>query len=164
MCTISCIILLAQTTVQFHVSSYMHRPQTHNSYYTVKYEIPEQPFKAVWLFLPSCSLIVAGQPWVFWISLHHGEWRLSVCQLWVGTTGLNWVFLAQGWWGLLSLFCLFCYSPLLLSLSRNWLPMEYYVYIWQVSPQLSCGDTWQIWTWFKLNNVYFCKIKIFSNG
>ena len=31
-----------------------------------------------------------------------------------------------------------------------------YLYIWQVSPQLSCRDTWQIWTWLKKSNLYFC--------
>ena len=33
-----------------------------------------------------------------------------------------------------------------------------------MSPQLSCGDTWKIWTWLKLSNLYFCKIKISRNG
>ena len=32
------------------------------------------------------------------------------------------------------------------------------VYIWQVSPQLSCDDTCQIWMWFKLSSRYCCKI------
>ena len=31
---------------------------------------------------------------------------------------------------------------------------EYHVHIWQVSPQLSCGDTCQIWMWCKESNRY----------
>ena len=41
------------------------------------------------------------------------------------------------------------------TLSIYTLAIEYHVYIWQVSPQLSCGDTWQIWMWFKESNRYF---------
>ena len=37
-------------------------------------------------------------------------------------------------------------------------------YIWQVSPQLSCGDTCQIWTWFMEYNGCFYKIDIFPFG
>ena len=33
-----------------------------------------------------------------------------------------------------------------------------------MSPQLSCGDTWQIWTRLKIFNLKFYKIKISSNG
>ena len=44
------------------------------------------------------------------------------------------------------------------------LDIEYRVYIWQVSPQLSCGDTCQIWMWFRESNRYFCKIENFAYG
>ena len=37
--------------------------------------------------------------------------------------------------------------------------IEYHVYIWQVSPQPSCGDTCQIWMWFKEYNGHFCEIE-----
>ena len=40
--------------------------------------------------------------------------------------------------------------------SKQRLPVGYQVYIWQVSPQRSCGDTWQIWTWLKVADLYFC--------
>ena len=30
-----------------------------------------------------------------------------------------------------------------------------HIHIWQVSPQLGCGDTWQIWTWYSIHNVCF---------
>ena len=40
------------------------------------------------------------------------------------------------------------------------LAIEYHVHICQVSPQLSCGDTSQIWMWYKESNRYFCRIKI----
>ena len=33
-----------------------------------------------------------------------------------------------------------------------------------MSPQLSCGDTWQIWTWPRESHLCFCKIEIFHNG
>ena len=42
--------------------------------------------------------------------------------------------------------------------------MKYHVNIWQVSPQLSCGDTCQIWMWFREFNRYFCKIENFAYG
>ena len=44
------------------------------------------------------------------------------------------------------------------------LGIEYHVYIGQVSPQLSCGDTCQICMWFKESNRYFFKIKSFAYG
>ena len=33
-----------------------------------------------------------------------------------------------------------------------------------MSPQLSCGDTCQIWMWFRESNRYFCKIENFAYG
>ena len=44
------------------------------------------------------------------------------------------------------------------------LAIEYHVYIWQVSPQLSCGDTFQIWMWFRESYRYFSKIENFACG
>ena len=44
------------------------------------------------------------------------------------------------------------------------LAIDYHVYIWQMSPQLSCGDTCQIWMWFKGSSSYFCKIENFAYG
>ena len=35
------------------------------------------------------------------------------------------------------------------------LSVRHHVHIWQVSPQLSCDDKCQIWTWFKGSNRYF---------
>ena len=64
----------------------------------------------------------------------------------------------QGW-GLLSHF-----SPNLSALSKHTLDIKYHVYIWQVSPQLTCGDTWQIWMWFRKSSSYFFKIENFSYG
>ena len=49
-------------------------------------------------------------------------------------------------------------------LSKQTLAIEYHVYIWQVSPQLSCADTRQIWMWFRESNRYFCKIENFAYG
>ena len=69
----------------------------------------------------------------------------------------------QGW-GLLSQFLTFRYFPNFSSLSKHTLAVKYRVWIWQVSPQLSCGDTCQIWMWFEESNMYFCKIENFAYG
>ena len=69
----------------------------------------------------------------------------------------------QGW-GLLSEFSPFRYFPNFLAMLRQTLDIEYHVYIWQVSPQLSCGDTCQIWMWFEDSNMYFCHIENFAYG
>ena len=42
---------------------------------------------------------------------------------------------------------------------KHTLAIEYHLYIWQVSPQPSCGDTCQIWMWFKEYSRYFCKME-----
>ena len=69
----------------------------------------------------------------------------------------------QGW-GLLSQFSLFSYFSHFPLLSKQMLGIEYHVYIWQVLPQLSCGDTCQIWMWFRESNRYICKIENFAYG
>ena len=71
--------------------------------------------------------------------------------------------LVQGW-GLLSQFPPFRYFPNCSSLSKHTLAVKCRVYIWQVSPQLSCGDTCQIWMWFEESNMYSCKIDNFAYG
>ena len=71
--------------------------------------------------------------------------------------------LHQGW-GLLSQFSPFRYSPYFPLLSKQTLAIECHVYIWQVLPQLSCGDTCQIWMWFRESNRYFCNIEYFAYG
>ena len=69
----------------------------------------------------------------------------------------------QGW-GLLSQFPPFRYFPKFSSLSKDTLAVKYRVYIWQVSPQLSCGDTCQMWMWFEESNMYICEIENFAYG
>ena len=44
------------------------------------------------------------------------------------------------------------------------LAIEYHVHIGQVLPQLSCGDTCQIWMWFRECNRYFYEIENFADG
>ena len=44
------------------------------------------------------------------------------------------------------------------------LAIEYHVYIWRVSPQLSCGDTCQVWMCIEESNMYFCYIENFAYG
>ena len=72
--------------------------------------------------------------------------------------------LLQQGWGLLRQFPPFRYFPNFSALLEHTLDIEYCVYIWQVSPQLSYGDTCQIWMWFKESNSYFCKIENFAYG
>ena len=67
-------------------------------------------------------------------------------------------------WGLLSQFSPFRYFPYFPLLSKQKLAIEYHAHIWQVSPQLSCGDTCQRWMWFRESNRYFCKIENFAYG
>ena len=50
-------------------------------------------------------------------------------------------------------------SPLS-ALSKRALVIEYHFYIWK----LTCGDTCQIWMWFKESKWYFRKIENFANG
>ena len=66
--------------------------------------------------------------------------------------------------GLQSQFSPFRYFPNLSALSKHTVDIEYHVYIWQVLPQLSCGDTCQIWMWFKGSNSYICKIENVAYG
>ena len=61
--------------------------------------------------------------------------------------------------GLLSQFPPSRYFPNFLVLSKHTSSIEDHVYIWQVSPQLSCGGTCQIYTWFKESKRYFCQIE-----
>ena len=78
-------------------------------------------------------------------------------------TILDRVITALGW-GLLSQFSPFRYFPYFPLLSKQTLAIEYHVYIWQVLPQLSCGDTCQIWMWFRESNRYFRNIENFAYG
>ena len=41
--------------------------------------------------------------------------------------------------------------PIFSALSIHCLFIKYHVHIWQVSPQLSCGDTCLTWMWFKIS-------------
>ena len=48
--------------------------------------------------------------------------------------------------------------------SKHTSAIAYHVYIWQVSPQLSCGDTCQIWMRLKWSNRYFGKVENSAYG
>ena len=76
----------------------------------------------------------------------------------------KWLRLADHGWGLLSQFPPIRYFPIFSALSNHTLAIEYHVYIWQVSPQLSCGDTCQIWMWFEESNMCFCQVENFAYG
>ena len=91
------------------------------------------------------------------VQLHLPPWVIVVAiGMWKGNISLG--------WGLLSQFPPFRYFPNFLESQKHALAIEYHVYIWQVSPQLSCGDTCQIWMWSKESNRYFCKIENFACG
>ena len=74
--------------------------------------------------------------------------------VWVSGVGLG--------WGLR--FPPFRYFPNFSTSPKYMLAIEYHVHIWQVSPQLSCGDICQIWMRFKECNRYFCQIEYFAYG
>ena len=61
--------------------------------------------------------------------------------------------------GLFSQYISFCHFSDLSSLSRHWISIEHSLFIWHVSPQLSCGDTCQIWMWFKYLTSHFIRSK-----
>ena len=67
-------------------------------------------------------------------------------------------------WELLSWFIPFRYFPNFSTSPEYMLAIEYHVYIWQVSPQLSCGDTCQISMRFQECNTYFCEIEYLAYG
>ena len=71
--------------------------------------------------------------------------------------------LALGW-GLLSQFAPFRYFPIFSASPKYMVAVEHHIHIWQVSPQLSCGDTRQIWMWCKESNRYICKFENFAYG
>ena len=52
----------------------------------------------------------------------------------------------------------FHYFPNFSASPKYMLAFQYHVRIWQVSPQLSCYATCQIWMWCKESNRYFCRI------
>ena len=67
-------------------------------------------------------------------------------------------------WGLLSRFPPLRYFPDFSTPPKHMLAIEYHVQVWQVLPQLSCGDTCQRWMRFKECNRYFCEIANFAYG
>ena len=96
-----------------------------------------------------CSLAVTvshggREHWldVFWIYLSDQDsvMYLGICE----TKLLDWV-----------QFSMFRYFPDFSELSKHLLYAWYHIRIWQVSLQLSCGHTCQIWMWFKVSNIYF---------
>ena len=93
--------------------------------------------------------------------LHHS--LTSMCRTRVGIHHQKKSGHDQGW-GLLSQFPPFHYFPNFSVLSKQTLVIECHVYIWQVSPQLGCGDTFQIWMWFEEHDMYFCHIENFAYG
>ena len=67
----------------------------------------------------------------------------------------NGTWLRWGYWTNFhhSLIILFLFTKLM----KYSLPVTYHIHIWQVSPQLSCGGTCQIWMWLKGFNGCFAQ-------
>ena len=97
-----------------------------------------------------------GMPYLLCACWRQGHLLLRLTE--IGAREIN-----QGW-GLLSQFPPLRYFPSFSESPKHTFAIEYHVYIWHVSPQLSCGDTCQIWMWLKESNRYFCKIKNFAYG
>ena len=98
-----------------------------------------------------------------WAPFSRIEWKVLISCVNAKHLIHNVALAVQGW-GLLSQFPPFRYFPNFSSLSKHTFTVTYRVYIWQVSPQLSCGDTCQILMWFDESNMYFCKIENFAYG
>ena len=58
-------------------------------------------------------------------------------------------------WGLLNQFPTFRYFPIFSAIQKHWSPIEHHVHIRQMSPQLSGGDTRQMWMGFKESKMFF---------
>ena len=56
------------------------------------------------------------------------------------------------------------YFPNFTASFKHTLVVACQVYIWQLSPQLGCGDTSQIWISFNESNIYLWKIENFAYG
>ena len=76
------------------------------------------------------------------------------------------IYFNSGWAGvgLLSQFPPFRYIPNFSASPKYMLAIEYHVHIWQVSPQLSCGDIGQKWMWYQESNRYFGRIENSAYG
>ena len=110
----------------------------------------------------SHRLLCRGRPWPDPITKHNKTCAYSMgytlCMIMPRETVIS-----LGW-GLLRKFSPFRYYLDFSSLSKHTLEIEYHVYILQISLQHSCGDTCQIWMWFRESNRYFCKIENFTHA
>ena len=60
-----------------------------------------------------------------------------------------------------SYLAIFFHFPSFSESSQHLLPVKYHIHVWQMLPQISCGDTCQIWMWFKEPITYtFTRLKI----
>ena len=77
---------------------------------------------------------------------------ISIPEIWVDsadkyTLGLGWVYQIL--------------PPLIFSIaSKHGSPIAYYGQIWLLSPQHSCGEIWQIWSWPVRFNLHLAKLQI----
>ena len=112
-----------------------------------------------WSFPGYLEHFISYIPMALLITSHYD----IIMRLWLDTWWAVTPVTVQGW-GFLSQFPLFRYFPNFPSLSKQTLVIEYHIYIWQMSPQLGCGDSCQIWMWFKESNRYFRMIENLAYG
>ena len=67
---------------------------------------------------------------------------------------LDW---AEGYW--MNLFHLLVFSIFSETFKDN-LPIKYHIHFWEVSLQLSCGDSCQVWMWFNRSDCFLRKAVI----
>ena len=92
---------------------------------------------------------------------HHGSVSAS---LFYTMTTIKHSLKTPGVGRLLSQFLPFRYFLNFSELWNRMLAIEHHVYIWQVSPQLGCGGTCQIWMWLREFNMYFWQTETFAYG
>ena len=83
----------------------------------------------------------------------------KICPRFNWSPNLQVLYIRNPGWGILRHFPPFRYFPTFSEWSNHWLHAWYHVHVWQVSPLLRFEDTWQIWTWLKVSNLYFSKSK-----
>ena len=128
-----------------------------------------QPYRKLCKTLTTDTFMMMVILWIQKVSSSDGHitWgviRCTNCCHSSQTLSSSWCAIADLGWGLLSQFSPFRYFPHFPLLSKQTLAIGHHVYTWQVSPQLSCGDTCQIWMWFRESNRYFWKIENFAYG
>ena len=126
-----------------------------------------------WITLSWNSQLWISQAWVYlrlehankyWIFIWYSYVLIRLLDMTCFVT-LLYVHVCQDLgWGLLKLRSLISpFREILISQNCRF-NTHNHVHICQVSPQLSCGDTCQIWTWYRIGNCCFITLKNFENN